>query len=235
MAEQQTPLTQLRERATEFGVEDVSCSNCAAFVDLGDGDMGVCDRRKEAQFRYGICLNWTIDEDFTPGDRSPQVADEDDVDVAGRCAEPGCDGLLEKRYSKQHDTYFYGCCNYPDCNGVLPANPDGSPRGKPRSRELMAARTAAHAAFDKLWQDGHCDRGAAYSWLRAATGLEHHEAHMFRMDAGQCTIVIERVSTHGPGTEFWERWKIEREARHREKAAKRRSRRGTSKRRSRAR
>lgn len=230
MAEQQTPLTQLRERATEFGVEDVSCSNCAAFVDLGDGGMGVCDRRRETQFRYGICLNWTIDEDFTTGDRDPSTSDE--YDVAGRCVEPGCDGLLEKRFSEQTSTYFYGCCNYPDCNGVLPANPDGSPRGQPRSRALMAARTAAHAAFDKLWQEGHCDRGAAYSWLRAATGLDHQDAHMFQMDAEQCMIVIERVSTHGPGTEFWEQWKIDREARHREKAAaRRRSRRDTSRKR----
>jgi ssDNA-binding Zn-finger/Zn-ribbon topoisomerase 1 len=129
------------------------------------------------------------------------------TEVTGlHCAEPGCNGVLELRWSPRFERWFYGCSNYPDCNGVLPANRNGSPRGKPRTRELQGWRKKAHNAFDPLWKDGHCTRPEAYLWLQAVMDMTKDEAHMFMMDMTNCKKVVEAVRTHGPGTEFWDQW-----------------------------
>jgi len=124
-----------------------------------------------------------------------------------RCAEPGCDGVLELRWTNKLERWFYGCNRWPKCNGILPANSDGSPNGVPRTRELQGWRSRAHAAFDILWKEKHCKRTDAYSWLREVMELSVEEAHMFKMSIEQCQQVIEKVRTHGPATEFWHHWR----------------------------
>lgn len=124
-----------------------------------------------------------------------------------RCAEPGCDGVLELRWSTQLGRWFYGCSRFPDCNGILPANENGSPRGRPRTRELQGWRNRAHEAFDPIWQEEHCSRGGAYAWLREVMELTSDEAHMFEMGVEQCQRVVELVRTQGPGTDFWRKWR----------------------------
>jgi hypothetical protein len=52
-----------------------------------------------------------------------------------------------------------------------------------------AARKAAHAAFDPLWQQGFMTRGAAYRLLQQALGLTEDECHMAIMDRATAVLV----------------------------------------------
>ena len=232
-----SPLTQLRLKAQAQGIDEAICANCGRFRE-GAGDMGICRQRNEQQFRFGICLDWSlstivsvkpspvIEPDGTrrlfAGAVPPVEAEEPPGAVEGlKCAEDGCGGTLELRYSEKLGKRFYGCSRYPKCSGVLPAKDDGTPVGIPRTRELQGWRRRAHDAFDCLWRDGHCSRRDAYSWLRSAMGLSSEKAHMFQMTAEQCEQVIEFVKTKGPGTEFWQQWLTERAARKPEKRRRR--------------
>jgi ssDNA-binding Zn-finger/Zn-ribbon topoisomerase 1 len=161
------------------------------------------------------------------GAEEPQEPPKPKGQVEGlRCAEPGCNGLLVLRWSIQLNRWFYGCVEWPKCHGILPANMDGSPRGKPRTRELQGWRNQAHEAFDCLWKEGHVSRGGAYSWLQEVMEMSSDEAHMFEMNVEQCQKVVEKVETHGPGTAFWKEW------RGRSKKRRRRRRHGTKKKKS---
>ena len=140
--------------------------------------------------------------DRPPGDRTQGVG-------GLRCAEPECDGELELRWSPKLGRHFYGCSHYPDCNGVLPANQDGSPRGSPRTRELQRWRRWAHESFDPIWKKGLLSRGAAYAWLTAALGQTSAQAHMERLDIDGCMRVMTAVREKGPGTDFWKGWRDE--------------------------
>ena len=228
-----TPLELVRERAEGAGFDEAICASCGLF-DEGEGKMGTCRRRRETQLRYGVCLSWTtsgiapapvkavVQADGTkrlfPGAVEPPQDDAPVGEAHGlKCAEPGCEALLVLRRSYRLDCWFYGCELYPTCNGTLPANSDGSPRGGPRTKELQGWRNRAHEAFDCLWKNEHCSRGDAYSWLRAATELSHDDAHMMKMSIEQCSAVIRFVDQKGPGTKFWETWKTERAERKREK------------------
>jgi ssDNA-binding Zn-finger/Zn-ribbon topoisomerase 1 len=123
-----------------------------------------------------------------------------------RCVEPGCGGRLVLRDSTKFSRHFYSCMRWPLCEGSLPANNDGSPRGNPRPRSLQRARKAAHEAFDPIWKEGHVSRAAAYTWLQCVMDLTHQEAHMLQFSEEQCAEVVKLVGEKGPGTEFWKSW-----------------------------
>jgi len=123
-----------------------------------------------------------------------------------RCAEPGCDGTLELRWSPRFGTWFYGCSHWPSCDGTLPAEVDGAPRGEPRTKELQGWRVKAHTAFDEIWKRRGFRRHTAYAWLRRVMVLPPDKAHISRFDIEQCQRVIELVKEKGPGTEFWVSW-----------------------------
>lgn len=90
---------------------------------------------------------------------------------------------------------FYGCSRYPACRSTHGAHPDGRPLGVPGDAATKAARVAAHAAFDRLWKEGHVpSRAAAYAWLRAAMGLSREEGHIARFDPARCTELVARVA-----------------------------------------
>jgi hypothetical protein len=59
-----------------------------------------------------------------------------------------------------------------------------------RRAELLAARHAAHEAFDPLWQEFHFSRPGAYAWLSEATGIRREECHFSMFDVGMCEAVI---------------------------------------------
>lgn len=52
-------------------------------------------------------------------------------------------------------------------------------------------RSAAHAAFDPLWQSGEMSRNAAYRWLASELGMSRDECHMSLFDAATCRRVVE--------------------------------------------
>lgn len=123
-----------------------------------------------------------------------------------RCAEPGCDGILRLRWSDRVQRYWYSCSNWPCCDGSLPADKAGAPRGEPRTKELQGWRNKAHGVFDVLWKKGHCSRPAAYVWFRRVMVCTPDKAHIFKQDIEGCKKLIVLVAEKGPGTEFWASW-----------------------------
>jgi hypothetical protein len=120
-----------------------------------------------------------------------------------RCVEPNCQGgELELKWSGKLNRWFYGCGTWPACLGTMPANPDGSPKGEPRTRELQGWRRKAHEVFDKIWKEGHLARGQAYAWLHRQLGWEE-APHMQNMNIEQCQQVIAIVQERGPDSPSW--------------------------------
>lgn len=66
----------------------------------------------------------------------------------------------------------------------------------PPGSDLAKARTAAHAAFDPLWQSGHFARGIAYEWLASELGLPVAKCHMILFDIAQCQRVVDICMAH---------------------------------------
>ena len=93
---------------------------------------------------------------------------------------------------------FYSCPNYPACDMLVGANPDGSPKGLPVDKDTREARKKAHEAFDPLWRTGvFKSRSAAYKWLAKRLG---HDKHMQDMNRMECDQVIELCQGHMAAT-----------------------------------
>lgn len=71
--------------------------------------------------------------------------------------------------------------------------------GRLANAELRAAKQAAHAAFDPLWQGkmrrDKCSktkaRHAGYRWLAAQMGIAYKNTHIGEFDLAQCAQVVE--------------------------------------------
>lgn len=65
---------------------------------------------------------------------------------------------------------FWGCSRWPECDGLVGANADGTPYGTCGDKATREARQRAHQAFDPLWRNGWMERDTAYLllalWLR---------------------------------------------------------------------
>lgn len=105
---------------------------------------------------------------------------------------PYCGAKMTLRFTVKFNRAFYGCSEWPrtKCEGVHGCHPSGAPLGIPATKEVKAARIRAHDAFDKLWKDGHMERGTAYRWMREAMGLSKRDAHIGRFDAEQCERLV---------------------------------------------
>lgn len=235
-----TALDEVKQLAASAGKPEASCTYCYQFSADAEDDMGRCNQRQDAQLRYGICLSWSNVPAVAQKLRGPEVRDDGTrVLFAGAdtpleapeaaagddelaCAEPGCDGLLRIRFSHKLNRRFYGCERWPKCSGILPANDDGTPSGRPRTRALQGSRNRAHGAFDTLWKGGHTKRADSYAWLAEVMAIDRMDAHMFRMDEQQCQQVIELVDMKGPGTPYWEPW-VERRTEHNREKKKRKA------------
>lgn len=66
----------------------------------------------------------------------------------------------------------------------------GEPLGRLATAELRAAKTQAHAVFNKLW-DTHNGRTNAYEWLANLLGIPKDDCHISKLDIDQCLRVIE--------------------------------------------
>lgn len=69
--------------------------------------------------------------------------------------------------------------------------------GTPANSAVRAARQAAHAAFDPIWQRGDLSRGAAYHWLAQELGIPVAACHIGRFNAAQCDRVIALCKPEG--------------------------------------
>lgn len=142
---------------------------------------------------------WQQEEQYQPLGASGEV-------LGMKCAEPDCDGVLRLRWSDRVQRYWYSCSRWPKCQGSLPADRSGAPRGKPRTKELQGWRAKAHGVFDRIWKDKHCSRSAAYAWFRRVMVCTPDQAHIFKQDIEGCQRLIALVAEKGPGTDFWESW-----------------------------
>lgn len=69
---------------------------------------------------------------------------------------------------------------------------DGTlPLGRLANAELRAAKQAAHAAFDPIWQDNGRPRRAVYAWLANKLGLSFDDTHIGEFDVARCHQVRE--------------------------------------------
>lgn len=60
----------------------------------------------------------------------------------------------------------------------------------PNGSALLAARVAAHEAFDPLWRAGHFTRDVGYRWLALKLGVPSKRAHIGKLDLDQCRRVV---------------------------------------------
>ena len=92
---------------------------------------------------------------------------------------------------------FFGCVNFPSCDYLVGAHPDGTPKGVPVDRPTRDARKRARDAFDLLWRDLKLfkSRTRAYQWLSQELGIT--DAHMGKMDEATCLKVVELARKKG--------------------------------------
>jgi hypothetical protein len=79
------------------------------------------------------------------------------------------------------------------------------PLGSPAGEATRRARSAAHAAFDPLWQkrqrlsglSAHHARGKGYKWLAGQLGIAVKDCHIGMMDAATARRVVEICNSQG--------------------------------------
>lgn len=106
----------------------------------------------------------------------------------------------EEIYPHRPDLYqkkFWRCrpCKaYVGCHKPNVGYGDGTrPLGRLANAELRAAKSAAHAAFDPVWQNGFVRRGSAYAWLADKLGIQPKQCHIGEFDVEQCKRVVQIV------------------------------------------
>lgn len=133
-----------------------------------------------------------------PGDFTPEAIAKI-APPCGECGKPaGMVGGLAI-YPHRADLaakWFWRCACGAYCgvhSGTL------KPLGSPANAETRKARSAAHAAFDPLWErrqrlsglsKGHA-RGKGYKWLAAQLGIDAKDCHIGMMDAATARRVVE--------------------------------------------
>ncbi|MFT3955769.1 MAG: zinc-finger-containing protein [Piscinibacter sp.] len=94
-----------------------------------------------------------------------------------------------------HERRFWVC--WP-CNawvGCHKAGDGTEPLGMLADEPLRNARSAAHNAFDPLWQNGEMSREDAYAWLADAMGISALKCHIGWMDIDECRRVLDVMAT----------------------------------------
>lgn len=102
----------------------------------------------------------------------------------------------------------YKCPNGHDWR--IGALPNGEPLGTLADPELRALRVRAHLSFDRLWQTGLMGRKEAYTWLSRQLGLKREDAHIGRLNAGQCRELLKRIKEHLTPEKLQQAWENQR-------------------------
>lgn len=126
-----------------------------------------------------------------------QPATTPDCDYCGKPSELVSGAVLYPHHGQKFaDKYFFRCA---PCQAWVGCH-DGTfkPLGRLANAELRRAKSAAHFAFDKLWQGkmrrDKCSksvaREAAYGWLAKELGIAREDCHIGQMDLAMCDRVI---------------------------------------------
>lgn len=112
--------------------------------------------------------------------------------VGGEEIYPHRPDLYQKKFWRCRPCKAYVGCHKPDVGYG-----DGTrPLGRLANAELRAAKSAAHAAFDPVWQEGVVKRGSAYAWLAEKLGIQAKQCHIGEFDVDQCKRVVQIVKEH---------------------------------------
>lgn len=77
------------------------------------------------------------------------------------------------------------------CNAHVGTHKNTSkPMGRLANPALRKAKSAAHNAFDPLWQDGEMSRTEAYGWLAHAMAIERKNCHIGYFNLDECLQVL---------------------------------------------
>lgn len=92
-----------------------------------------------------------------------------------------CGATTVVRFGKHGE--FYGCPRYPECDGIA-----STAASRVSTKAERLSRVAAHAAFDRLWQEHYVRRRHAYAMLAADFHIA--QAHIAEMDEATCERVV---------------------------------------------
>lgn len=104
-----------------------------------------------------------------------------------KCPECGADLILQE---KGKYGPFYGCANWPKCNGAHSAHKDGTPLGIPANQATRTKRREAHNSFDSLRIELVWSRRYSYAWLAKRMNMAKEICHIGRFNIAQCGQVI---------------------------------------------
>ena len=113
------------------------------------------------------------------------------------CPECGSDMILRStdkyKCGNGKNKKFYSCINFPDCDGIHGAHPNGKPHGVPANKETREWRMKAHDVFDQLWLDREAgySRSNAYKCVSKVLG---YEMHISNLGIEGCKSVIKIVN-----------------------------------------
>ncbi len=97
---------------------------------------------------------------------------------------------------------FYVCARYPACDSYVAAHRGNRlPMGTLADAELRHKRIQAHAALNRLWQDGLMSKKQAYLWLQAKLDLPEQETHIGKFSTFRCEQVIQLCNSFFRRTE----------------------------------
>lgn len=113
--------------------------------------------------------------------------------VTGEVVYPHRPDLWEKQfYACMPCGAWVGC--HPPASAPRGGMGDGTvPMGRLANAELRRAKSAAHAAFDPVWQSTRMRRSDAYHWLAQELRIDPKDCHIGMFDLDQCRAVIAAV------------------------------------------
>jgi len=104
---------------------------------------------------------------------------------------PECNSEMELKSSKYGK--FYGCINYPNCNGTHGADPYGNPLGIPGNSKTKEARREAHKIFDSLCEKYNFTKAKSYLLLADIMQLNNRDSHIAMFNQDDCNNLINKL------------------------------------------
>lgn len=102
------------------------------------------------------------------------------------CAE--CGSVLILKDTGRYGA-FYGCIDFPQCQGTAGAHADGRPLGKAVDKKTKLQRVLVHKILTTLQRNKSWNRNALYDWLdKLFPGKEH--VHIADLSIREIRIVI---------------------------------------------